>query len=114
MRWFRSGTGPENSLLSRCNSERNRRFFKDSGMFPENLLLESHSFFNEANLEKKSGGMGPENWFLVRKMDLRAPSLLNSGMGPEKELLTRLMLRRVGICMRASTSILPESPMSVR
>lgn len=47
-------------------------------------------------------------------MALRAPSLLNSGIGPEKELLAKLMVRRVGICMRASMSIEPERSKSVR
>jgi len=66
MSCLRSGTGPENWLFSRWSSERKRRVVKDSGMGPVNLLLESHIFFKEANWEKKSAGMGPENWLLVK------------------------------------------------
>lgn len=35
---------------------------------------------------------------------------LKSGIGPEKELLTKVMVRSVGISSKASTFILPERP----
>lgn len=42
------------------------------------------------------------------------PIRLKSGIGPEKELLTRVMVRRVGISSKASTSIVPERSISAR
>lgn len=42
------------------------------------------------------------------------PSLLNSGIGPEKELLMKLRVLRPRISARALTSIGPERPKSER
>lgn len=63
MSCLNSGMGPENWLFSRWSSVRKRRVVRELGMVPENLLSEIHTFLREAKLEKKSGGIGPENWF---------------------------------------------------
>lgn len=42
------------------------------------------------------------------------PSLLNSGIGPENELLTKLSVLRPRISARALMSIVPERPRSER
>lgn len=81
----------------------------EGGMLPENLLPESHTFFKEVNWEKKSPGIGPENWFCWRRRDFMAPSLWNCGIGPVKELLTKLRVLKPRISTMASTSIVPES-----
>ena len=77
-------------------------------------IVKVHIFFKEANCEKKSEGIWPENWLWAKYRDLRAPSWLKGGIGPEKELLTKLMERRVGIWVRALTSMAPERERSTR
>jgi len=83
-------------------------------MLPEKRLPESQSFLREFNGAKKSFGIVPEKRFWVKRRDLIEPSLLNSGIGPEKELLMKLRVLRPRISARASTSIGPERPKSER
>lgn len=64
-------------------------------MLPEKLFEESQTFFKEVKEEKKSFGIAPEKWFPVKRRDFRTPILLNSGIGPENLLLTKLMVRRL-------------------
>lgn len=50
----------------------------------------------------------------VNKRDFKAPSRWKSGIGPEKELLMKLIVRRPRSWCKALTSIFPERPKPVR
>lgn len=112
--WLKFGIWPENELYSRWSSFKSLSCVRDCGISPEKLLPESQSFLREFKVEKKSVGIVPEKRFWVRRRDFMEPSLLKFGMGPEKELLMKLRVRRLRISTRASTSIEPERPRSER
>ncbi|KAF2304140.1 hypothetical protein GH714_028016 [Hevea brasiliensis] len=91
---------------------------KLEGISPSSLLCE-RSREAISSLGGFDGGIGPENWFhssslWVKRSDFNAPSLLNLGIGPEKELFTKLMVLRPRSCCNASISIVPERPKSER
>lgn len=108
------GISPENKLLSSCNSIKCDNFANEVGISPLKLLLESHSFLKAFMLSKKLGGMEPENWLPESCMDLMLRRRLIAGIGPEKELLTKLMVRSSRTLSKESTSIVPDNPMLSR
>lgn len=111
---LRFGIFPENWFPSRWSSLRRSSSVKEIGISPENLFPASQIFFREDNCLKKSCGIVPEKEFWVKRRDLIVPSLLKLGISPEKELLTKLRVRRPRISARASTSIAPERLRSER
>ena len=93
---------------------RSDSFITESGILPVNLFSESQTFFKDDIGVKKSLAISPENSFWLNKSDFNAPSLLNPGIGPENELLAKVIVLSLGSSRGASISIVIERPKSER